>query len=80
MLRLLSCIGANGQLRHTEGTGFAKPRNVSDIFPLNKIYFEGVKFPVPYNFDAYLRKIYGDYMRLPNLEEVKTHIAKVELY
>lgn len=80
IIRFLSCIGANGQLRHTEGTGFIKPRNISDILPLKKICFEGVELPVPNNFDAYLRKIYGDYMCLPDLENVKVHTEKMELY
>ena len=31
--------------------------------------FEGEKFPAPENYDAYLKKIYGDYMKLPPVEK-----------
>lgn len=48
--------------------------NPSDIFPLSSIEFESVSFPAPNNFDGYLEKIYGDYMRLPEDVERKTHI------
>ena len=39
--------------------------NYDDIFPVVKHNFEGVKLPIPANYDAYLKKIYGDYMKYP---------------
>ena len=36
------------------------------IFPLQKIKFEGYEFWVPNDTDFMLRNIYGDYMKLPN--------------
>ncbi len=35
------------------------------IFPLQKITFEGMDTFAPYDFDKYLRTMYGDYMKLP---------------
>ena len=35
--------------------------------------FEGNKFKAPVNYDEMLRKWYGDYMKLPPLEQQKTH-------
>jgi lipopolysaccharide cholinephosphotransferase len=41
----------------------------SDIFPLQKLPFEGRLFSSPRNTDAILKIFYGDYMRIPPIEE-----------
>lgn len=63
-LKPISRIGANGQLRHSLGSAFYKPRFYEDIFPLTVLPFEDTSFPVPRDYDKYLRKIYGDYTTL----------------
>lgn len=37
--------------------------------------FEGMSLPIPQNYDSYLKNLYGDYMKLPNQEQIdfKTH-------
>jgi len=35
--------------------------------------FEGKKFPIPIGFDSYLRRIYGDYMKLPAENDRRYH-------
>lgn len=35
------------------------------IFSGKKHNFEGVELPIPANYDVYLKKIYGDYMKCP---------------
>jgi lipopolysaccharide cholinephosphotransferase len=57
-----------------------KPRYTDDIFPLTEMEFEGKMFPVPRQTDAVLRKIYGDYMQLPDLENIHPHYNKLEFY
>lgn len=63
---------------HRLGMGFAKPRYEEDLLPLSEVNFEGYKFPAPANIDNYLRVIYGNYMKLPNLDKVEIHSKKVE--
>ena len=58
------------------GHGFLGKRDNKDIFPLTTISFEGMEFNCPRDWDSYLRKIYGDYEKLPDLD--KLHIHSVE--
>ncbi len=74
----ISRINSRGQLRHTMGSWFTKPRYKEDIFPLSQMKFERIDFPVPYDYDNYLKKIYGDYMSLPELDRVNLHTISVK--
>lgn len=55
------------------GSLFACPRSITDILPIIKGQFENNDFNIPQNSDAYLKKIYGDYMILPKLSMRKPH-------
>lgn len=66
------------KLRHELGICFFMPRNIHDIFPLKKIPFENTMVYAPGNADSYLAGIYGDYMRLPDIESIHPHYSKVE--
>ncbi len=44
------------------------------IFPCKELEFEGHKFFVPNNYDAHLKLIYGDYMKVPPVDKRKTII------
>lgn len=80
ILRFLSCFYWKKEVRHSFGTAFFRPRKLKDIFPLSEIEFEGRKFPAPHQTDAMLRGIYGNYMDLPNLEDIHVHYNKLEFY
>lgn len=45
----------------------------SDIFPLRETVFEGKKAYIANDFDKYLTNVYGDYMKLPPVEDRKNH-------
>lgn len=67
------------KLRHTYGGGFYRNiRHLEELFPLTYCEFEDYKFPVPGKYDSYLRRMYGDYMKLPNPDKVQPHIKKLE--
>lgn len=80
IFRYFAKLTSRKELRHTFGTYFFKPRYLKDIFPLTILNFEGSDFYVPKNYHAYLSKIYGDYNMLPNLDGIKKHVLKLELF
>lgn len=49
--------------------GFRIPTDISDVFPLKKVFFEGVEFYAPNKPIDYLSKAYytGDIMKIPKL-------------
>ena len=59
---------------------FMKARYLDDLLPLTTVTFEGHEFPAPVNTDNYLRKIYGDYMRLPDIDKIEVHAVKVDFF
>lgn len=70
--RLIGRINPNDEYRISLGAGFYKSKFfMKDIFPLSKMEFEGVEFPVPGNTDAYLTNIYGDWRKLPSQEQIR---------
>ena len=66
----------------TSGMGipFHNRRYLNEIFPLTTHVFEGHELPVPGNADAHLRHLYGDYMQLPDLNNIALHVGKLEIY
>ena len=79
LFRIIARLTNKKELRHTFGTYFFKPRYETDIFPLKELIFENTNFFVPCNSDLYLRKIYGNYMHLPDLNKIRHHVLKLEL-
>lgn len=48
-----------------ENNGYGIMHRRDSVFPISTITFEGKTFSAPCNPDAYLRDLYGDYMRVP---------------
>lgn len=67
-----------GTLRPALGIPFRTPRSRDELFPLKEMQFEGRNFFVPHDSDAYLRRMFGNYMQLPDLDKLKLHIDKIQ--
>ena len=68
-------------LNHTYGCGPRwKSRNVEHLFPLTEVKFEGEIFPAPYSCDGYLKRMFGDYKALPNLNKMRIHSTNCKFF
>lgn len=77
--RLISKIFPPKELRLGLGSGFLGVRDPKDLFPLQEIVFEDKSFFGPADADAYLTRLYGDYMKLPDLDQLTCHINKIDI-
>lgn len=71
-------IGRRKYLLPSFGTPHFGLRVLNEIFPLREMMFEGRLLPVPNDTDAVLRRIYGDYTQLPDVEHLTPHYNKLE--
>ena len=63
------------------GCAYNNPYRPDDvIYPLQRISFEGVDFSSPNDTDGYLRNMFGDYMRLPDLDKVPIHAGEITFF
>ena len=63
----------------TINTGFKRLYKYDVIFPLKELEFEGKIYNVPNNYDEYLTRQYGDYMKLPKDFGVQKHITNIDV-
>lgn len=54
--------------------------HASDFFPTKPILFEGREFMAPANPDAYLRRLYGDYMQIPPKDKRRVHARIIRFF
>ena len=45
-----------------------------DLLPVSTLSFEGIDLPVPREWERYLVQMYGDWKKLPELENRRTHL------
>lgn len=67
------------KVRYSYGIPYDDVRRRSYLFPLSRAKFEGYDMPVPHDCDPYLRDKFGDYMRLPNLDEMHPHTQELTI-
>lgn len=69
VLRVLMKLVPGKRLCYAYGTWcFREYHSEEDLYPLSATKFENCELPIPGNSDAYLRKLYGDYMRIPEVK------------
>jgi len=78
VLRAISRLTGGKTLTYDFGIPFHIVYDEKDIFPLATHEFEGIQLSVPGDSDHMLRSQFGDYMRLPNLDNVERHVVSLE--
>lgn len=78
LLRLLSRLFSPRLLTYSPGIPFESQRNPAELFPLSTVVFEGHRFSAPHNPEAYLRRMFGNWQRLPDVDKISTHTARLE--
>lgn len=74
-MRILKILSNKDEMRHTLGTGVVKNiRCKKNILPLTTLEFEGRVCPMPGDYDAYLKKMFGNYNNIPKV--IHTHTLK----
>lgn len=80
ILRWVGKLFPQKVLHYGLGIPYESTRRPEDLFPLKDIDFEGFPFLAPRDPAAYLTRIYGDFRRMPDLDSIHLHTAKVEIY
>lgn len=78
-LSLIGRIGNKERLRHVIGSGFPAQRRYSEVCKSVYVDFEDTQLPVPHKVHEYLTRLFGDYNRLPDIDNIHSHAQKIEL-
>lgn len=55
------------------------PRRIANLYPLQRIVFEGIEVNAPANPDGFLRDMYGDYMTVPDPDKLHYHFDREKI-
>jgi lipopolysaccharide cholinephosphotransferase len=66
-------------LHYAPGIPFESARDPQELFPLSTVTFEGHLFSAPHDPEAYLKRMFGNWQQLPDLDKIPTHTVKLEL-
>lgn len=75
LLRLVGKINPNEEYHYVLGTGWPKHTfYMKHTFPLAEAEFEGRIMPVPFDTDAYLTTVFGDWRKMPDEDQIRKAI------
>lgn len=80
LARLMSLFRHNNYLSYSYGLPWTHKFPKDIIYPLSTIVFEGHKLMVPAKCEEYLHIIYGDWKKIPQPKDIRTHGVQMELY
>ncbi len=80
LTRVVNCCSKSNQIAHIYGWGAYGGFSKNDVFPVEDMFFEGIKVMVPHNTHAVLSALFGDYMQIPPKEKRPQHAGKIEIY
>ena len=67
----LDLFRKKGEMHYDLGKGVPyHDMRYSEVFPVKYVPFEGIELAVPGDADAFLTRIFGDYMQLPSEEQI----------
>ena len=80
--RFFSFLLPANALIYAYGVTTLKPYqlNKKDFIPVKPIIFEGLTFMGPANPDGYLKRLYGDYMKIPPPEKRQFHAMEIKIW
>lgn len=79
LLRFLARFSTTRELRYSPGTPYGCTSFHDELFPLRKARFEDMEFNAPRDTHNFLKRVYGDYMKLPDIENLHPHTYKLEI-
>lgn len=80
IIELIQLPFHSDQYRHSLGSFFPKRRTEKDFKTTIRIPFEDVMLPVPVGYDSYLKNIYGDYINIPDFEDIHPHLVDFRIF
>lgn len=76
VLRFLAKLWPTQKLNYSPGIPYDNTIYAHETFPLKRADFDGFSAPIPADSDAYLRRKFGNYMHLPDLDTIHQHSAE----
>lgn len=79
VLRFFAWFCPTKELRYSPGIPYPNTILLDETLPTVDMEFDGHRFPVPCDSHAYLTRKFGDYMRLPNFDDIHPHTDKMTI-
>ncbi len=79
VLRFFARLVPSKWVHRSPGIPYKSRTTYDEIFPVSTVLFEGHPFPAPRDTHSYLTRMFGDYMKLPDLDNIHLHTLKITM-